>query len=88
MGISLFVWIFDRLTGMVSSTIGIFICGDAYMCPVDGVVCDLSCGFNTDLHLSFAMVLFFIFGLMFYVSSKKSLPLKETKSMKSNKSVE
>ena len=68
--ISLFIWIVDLLTKVVSTTIGEIICGDTYMCEVDGVVGDCSCGFNTDMHLAFVLVTCIVFGLVLVISSR------------------
>lgn len=72
MAISLLVMILDRVTSSISTLIGEIICGDTYMCAVDGIVGDCSCGFNTDLHLAFSLVVTLIFGFLLYLSAKKS----------------
>ena len=71
MQFSFFVWFVDILTKSVSTMIGKIICGDDYLCPVDGVVCDRSCGFNTDMHLASALIVLFIFGILLLISSRK-----------------
>ena len=76
MAISLLVMVVDRVTNSISTFIGEIICGDTYMCPVDGIVGDCSCGFNTDLHLTFSLVVTLIFGFLLYISSKKSIHLE------------
>lgn len=46
----------DRLTGgVISSIVARAICGSTHMVPVSGVVGDVSCGFNADLHFMAAM---------------------------------
>ena len=69
--LSVVVWIFDLLTHLVSTLIGRMVCGDEYMCPVDGVVCDKSCGFNTDMHLSFVLMVLILLGVVLYHRSQK-----------------
>ncbi|WP_083760386.1 hypothetical protein [Sulfurovum sp. NBC37-1] len=69
---SLFIWILNRTTGVISNILGQILYGDDYMRPVNGVVGDMSYGFNTDMHLAFSLVVIFIFGLVLYISSKKS----------------
>ncbi len=69
--ISLFLWILDRLTDWVSTLVGEMICGTEYLCPVDGVVCDRSCGFNTDMHLSMLFVTLIILGIILLLSANK-----------------
>ncbi len=69
--VSLLLWIIDLATKAVSSIIGQIICGEDYLCPVDGVVCDRSCGFNTDMHLAFVFTSMLIFGLALFISSKE-----------------
>jgi len=70
---SLVIWIVDLLTNIFSTLIGKIICGDQYMCPVDGVVCDKSCGFNTDMHLAFVLVIFMVLGIVLLISSKRGV---------------
>jgi len=71
--ISLLVLIVDRMTGLISTFIGKQICGDQYMCPVEGVVCDRSCGFNTDMYLAFFLVLVLLIGIALIISSQKRI---------------
>jgi len=66
---SVLLWILERLTNIISTLLGKLICGESYMNPVNGEVGDLSCGFNTDMHLSFTLVIFLIIGLILYISS-------------------
>jgi len=69
--IALFIWILDLFTKVVSTTIGKMICGDTYMCAVDGVVGDCSCGFNTDMHLAFVLVTLIVLGTVLTLFSKR-----------------
>lgn len=65
---SIMVWLIDRLTHVFSSLIGEIYCGDRHMKPVDGIVGDVSCGFNADMYLVaflFALFLIGIFLLIF-----------------------
>ena len=70
---SLLLWIIDAVTKVFSSVIGKLVCGDSYMCEVDGVVGDCSCGFNTDLHLTFVLMTILILGLVLVISAKKHI---------------
>ncbi len=72
---SLTVWVIDLLTKVVSTTIGKIICGEQYLCAVDGVVGDCSCGFNTDLHLSMVLMTLLIWGVLLVLSANKALSL-------------
>jgi hypothetical protein len=69
--LSFFLWLIDISTKFVSTAIGKIICGDDYLCPVDGIVCDRSCGFNTDMHVSSVLIVLFIFGVLLLISSQK-----------------
>ena len=70
---SILVWVIDVLTKLFSTAIGMVICGDTYMCEVDGVVGDCSCGFNTDLHLTFILMSILLLGIVLVISAKKHL---------------
>ena len=72
MTVSLLVMIVDRITSSISRFIGEILCGETYMCPVNGIVGDCSCGFNTDMYLAFSLVITLIFGFIVYTSAKKS----------------
>ena len=84
--IALFIWVLDLFTKVVSTSIGKMVCGDTYMCAVDGVVGDCSCGFNTDMHLAFVLVTCMVFGLVLVISSrdKKSIFPIDIKNSEAN----
>ena len=67
------IWLIDVVTHLFSTAIGMVICGDTYMCEVDGVVGDCSCGFNTDMHLTFVLMSILILGIVLVISAKKHL---------------
>jgi hypothetical protein len=49
--VSILMWAIGRFTQLNSEFIGKLYCGDRYMKPVDGIVGDVSCGFNADMYL-------------------------------------
>ena len=69
--LSLSLWIVDRTTYAITHFLGEYFCDDRYLQAVDGVVGDISCGFNIDMYLSFSLLLLFILGILLYISSKK-----------------
>ena len=77
MTVAFVIWIADRFSHIVSTTMGQMVCGDTYMKAVDGVVGDCSCGFNTDMHLAFVLVTVMVLGFILIISSKRSLSLLE-----------
>ncbi|WP_067332122.1 hypothetical protein [Sulfurovum riftiae] len=68
---TLLLWIFERMTSVLSDALGKWLYGEKYMQPVDGYVGDRSYGFNTDMHLSLLLIVLFILGMVLYISSKK-----------------
>lgn len=70
---SIVVWLIDAVTKVFSTAIGKLVCGEAYMCPVDGEVGDCSCGFNTDIHLTFVLMSILLLGLVLLISAKKKI---------------
>ena len=52
------VWVIDRSTRVMSDLFGELFCGAAYLQPVNGVVGDVSCGFNTDMCLAASLFLY------------------------------
>ena len=61
---SIMVWMINRFTQVISSFMGEIYCGDRYMKPVDGIVGDLSCGFNADMYLAAFLFVMFLFGVL------------------------
>ena len=84
MTISFIIWIIDFLTQVFSTVIGHMICGDEYMCPVNGIVCDKSCGFNTDMQLSLVLVTLMVLGAVLYYRSKKGIFPIDIKNAEAN----
>jgi len=71
--LSLLFWLTDKLTHTISTMLGKIIYGDRYMQTADGVIGDPSYGFNIDMHLSFSLMIIFIFGILLYISSHKEI---------------
>jgi hypothetical protein len=71
MTVAFFIWIVDRFSHIVSTTMGQMICGDTYMKAVDGVVGDCSCGFNTDMYLTAILFALMLIGVILYLFSKR-----------------
>jgi len=77
---ALLILFVDLWTKGISTFIGMLICGERYMCMVDGVVGDCSCGFNTDKELYFILMSMIIIGIALFLSSEK-ISLHDEKSM-------
>ena len=75
---ALFAWTVERTTQVISTAPGKLFCGDRYMKPVDGIVGDPSCGFNTDMYLSLSLAIIFVLGLVLYILSKKQAASEQT----------
>ena len=73
------IWIVDRFSNMISTTLGKMICGDTYMRAVDDVVGDCSCGFNTDMYLTAVLFVLMLFGFVLYLSFKSEKSASEDK---------
>ena len=71
--LSLLLLITDRTTGILSTFIGKQICGEKYLCPVGGVVCDRSCGFNTDMYVLLSLGFMMILGMALLFSAEKEI---------------
>jgi len=69
--VSILLWSIERTTQSLSTFLGKLLCGEKYLQLVDGVVGDMSCGFNIDMHLTFILMVMLIFGGVLYISSKK-----------------
>jgi hypothetical protein len=63
------VFFLEKIGGSAMSTLaGKIYCGEKYLQKVDGVISDLSCGFNSDIHLITFLSLSLTFGLMILVA--------------------
>ena len=65
MALSLPLWIADRSTGLLTDSMGTICCGEDYLRPIDGIVSESSCGFDTDIYLSLALLSSFSLGALF-----------------------
>ena len=61
--VSLLLALLDRITSLISDRLGEQYCGSDYLQPVDGVVGDVSCGFNADMYLMVLLGAVFLYGL-------------------------
>ena len=68
---SIMMWMIDRFTQVISSFLGEIYCEDRYMKPVDGIVGDLSCGFNTDMYLAASLFVLFLIGILLLIFAKR-----------------
>lgn len=68
---SIMVWLIDRSTRVISTFISEIYCGDRYMKPVDGIVGDVSCGFNADMYLAASLFAVFLAGLLLLIFAKR-----------------
>lgn len=59
---SLVAGVVDRFSLVISSFLGEITCGDRYLQPVQGVVGDVSCGFNADMTLFLFLAVALIVG--------------------------
>jgi len=67
---SICVWVIDRSTRVMSDLFGELFCGAAYLQPVNGVVGDVSCGFNTDMYLAACLFILLLVGSALSIGPK------------------
>ncbi len=67
---SILVWLIDRISLVISTYIGELYCGKHFMQPMDGVVGDPSCGFNTDIYLVVFLFAVLLTGIWFLIIPK------------------
>ncbi|MEA3292493.1 MAG: hypothetical protein U9Q71_09370 [Pseudomonadota bacterium] len=67
---SLIAWLIDRFTRVISTFLGKLACGDCYLQAVDGVIGDVSCGFNADMYLTASLVFVLIVGAILFIRAK------------------
>ncbi len=70
-GCSFILWLLDRTTHYISTTTGILYCGQRYLKPVNGVVGDVSCGFNMDMYVTLFLMFCMLLGYVFLLAARK-----------------
>ncbi|MDE0793912.1 MAG: hypothetical protein OSB08_09735 [SAR324 cluster bacterium] len=66
---SIVLWFIDRFSRIISANSNSILCGDHYLQPVNGILGDLSCGFNADMHFTALMFLVLITGIALIIIS-------------------
>ena len=70
--VSAIAFLVDRFTHVLSDTLGKGICREQYLQPVNGIVGDQSCGFNTDMYLAVFLAMTCLTGIMLVVFSRNN----------------
>ena len=60
---SVLLWLINRFSYIISSYFSRLLCGELYLQPVDGILGDVSCGFNADMYFTALMFLVLITGI-------------------------
>ena len=66
---SVFLWLINRFSYIISSYFSRLLCGELYLQPVDGILGYVSCGFNADMHFTALMFLVLITGIAVLIIS-------------------
>ena len=66
---SVLLWLINRFSYIISSYFSRLLCGDLYLQPVDGILGDVPCGFNADMHFPALMFLDLITGIAVLIIS-------------------
>jgi hypothetical protein len=83
--VSIVLFAIDRVGIGISSFVARLYCADSYMQPVDGVVGDLSCGFNADMYFVVFVFIILIMGIFFLsVKSSSAVSISRGNRMKRN----
>lgn len=67
---SLAIGLIEWFSLVISSYLGEIICGECYLQPVQGVVGDVSCGFNADMVFILFLVVVLIIGVTVTVRTR------------------
>lgn len=71
---SIAVWLIEwLLEHPISNLFGEMFCANRYMQPVDGIVGDVSCGFNSDLYLVVFICTVLLTGIVLVIVNINSL---------------
>jgi len=66
---SVLLWLINRFSYIISSYFSRLLCGELYLQSVDGILGDVSCGFNEDMHFTALMFLVLITGIAVLILS-------------------
>ena len=67
---SICVWVIDRSTRVMSDRFGELFFGAAYLQPLNGMVGDVSCGFNAYMYLAAYLFILLLVGSALLVGPK------------------
>lgn len=77
--LSVVLFVVDRFGAGMSSFVARLYCADGYMQPVDGMVGDLSCGFNADMYFVVFLFITLILGIFLSMSVKSSSTVSKSR---------
>jgi len=68
---SIITWLIDGFSPIISTFFGKILCGNRYLQPVEGVVGDVSCGFNADMYLVVFLFAVLLIGIILVLLPRK-----------------
>jgi hypothetical protein len=69
--ISIVFFLINRFLGFsLSNFLAEIFCGNRYMQPVDGIIGDVSCGFNSDMYFAVFSLVVLVIGITFVITTK------------------
>jgi len=66
---SVLLWLINRFSCIISSYFSRLLCRELYLKSMDGILGDVSCGFNADMHFTSLMFLILITGIAVLIIS-------------------
>jgi hypothetical protein len=66
---SVLLWLINKFSYIISSYFSRLLCGELHLQPVDGILGDVSCRFNADMHFTALMFLVLITGIAVIIIS-------------------
>ncbi len=67
---SIILGFIDGFSLLISNFLGRIYCGDNYMQPVEGIVGDVSCGFNADMYFMAFLISVMLIGIALIMIKK------------------
>lgn len=67
---SIILGFIDGFSLLISNFLGRIYCGDNYMQPVEGIVGDVSCGFNADMYFMVFLISVMLIGIALIMTKK------------------
>jgi len=70
--VSILVFLINKVSLIIPTFLGELYCGERYMQAVNGIVGDVSCGFNVDMYLFIFLFIILLIGVAVVITTRRT----------------